>query len=133
MLDLKEAKKKKHCLSSAIILEKVFDRILAEHLVPYNIEIICAVKNQSIINDATLKEAYESGLDDCILVLSPGSDAPGTIPENCNNDFLDVFYQVDLVISKGQGNYKALSDCTEICFFSRKQNAQSLLKNMELL
>ena len=100
--------------------ETVFDKVLIENLKQYNINIIYAVRNNPIINDATVKEAYESGLDCCTSIISTGCDAPGAVLEYCSNDFLDLFNNSDLVISKGQGNYEALSDCGRNTFFLLK-------------
>jgi uncharacterized protein with ATP-grasp and redox domains len=100
--------------------ETVFDKVLAEHLLGFNINIIYAVRDKPIINDATVKEAYESGLDSCTTIVSTGSDAPGAILEKCSNEFIDLFNKSDIVISKGQGNYEALSDCERDIFFLLK-------------
>jgi uncharacterized protein with ATP-grasp and redox domains len=37
-------------------------------------------------------------------------DAPGTILKYCSARFIDIFKGSDLVVSKGQGNYEALSE-----------------------
>jgi len=42
--------------------------------------------------------------------MSSGSDAPGTVLSVCSKEFLDTFKQADVVISKGQGNFEALSN-----------------------
>jgi len=100
--------------------ETVFDKVLAERLLGFNINIIYAVRDKPIINDATVKEAYESGLDSCTTIVSTGSDAPGAILEKCSNEFIDLFNKSDIVISKGQGNYEALSDCERDIYFLLK-------------
>lgn len=41
--------------------------------------------------------------------MSSGVDAPGTILKYCSREFLEIFRAADMVISKGQGNYEALS------------------------
>ena len=100
--------------------ETVFDKVLAEYLLQFSVKVTYAVRNNPIINDTTLKEAYESGLDSCTTIISTGCDAPGAILEKCNNEFNDLFNISDLVISKGQGNYEALSDCRRNMFFLLK-------------
>ena len=45
-----------------------------------------------------------------VSVIDNGSDAPGTILEDCSTEFVQAFNQADLIISKGQGNYESLSD-----------------------
>jgi len=46
-----------------------------------------------------------------------GSDAPGTILEDCSAPFRQRFDQSDLVIAKGQGNYECLSGIDKNVFF----------------
>jgi hypothetical protein len=53
-------------------------------------------------------------------VVDNGSDAPGTILEECSDVFRQQFDKADLVISKGQGNYETLSDAEKDIFFILK-------------
>lgn len=110
--------------------ETVFDKVLAEHLLGLNINIIYAVRDKPIINDATIKEAYESGLDSCTTIISTGCDAPGAILEKCSNEFLDYFNISDIVISKGQGNYEALSERKRDIFFLLKAKCPMISKKI---
>ena len=98
--------------------ETVFDRVLIERLTGY--EITYAVRSAPIINDATLQDAYDSGLNDCASIITTGCGAPGAILNQCSPEFLSVFNKADIVISKGQGNYEALSDCQRSVFFLLK-------------
>jgi len=91
--------------------ETVFDRILIEEIrqIDKNKKIYYAVKAQPIINDALFEDARVCGIDSSAEIISSGSDAPGTILEICSKEFLDIYKQADMVISKGQGNFEALS------------------------
>ena len=95
--------------------ETVFDKILLNTFL--HLDITYAVRNEPIINDATVQDAISSELDDYAQIISTGCNAPGAILDQCNEEFLEVFNQADIVISKGQGNYEALSNLTERCFF----------------
>lgn len=97
--------------------ETVFDRVLAERL---SADIIYAVRSSPILNDATLDEAVESGLEGVVRIISSGCGAPGAVLDMCNAEFLEIFDKADIVISKGQGNYEALSDCSRDIFFLLK-------------
>ncbi len=88
--------------------ETVFDLVLAEELI--NLDITYAVRSEPIINDATIEDAYASGLGSCTRVISSGCNAPGLIIEECSDEFMFEFNNADIVISKGQGNYECLSD-----------------------
>jgi len=95
--------------------EIVFDRLLIEQLPCENITFV--VKASPILNDATIEDAVIVGLTDIVDVIDNGSDAPGTILENCSKAFRCRFDESDLVIAKGQGNYETLSDVDKNMFF----------------
>ena len=72
--------------------------------------IIYAVKETPIINDALLEDAVICGIDKIAEVVSSGLDTPGTIPSLCSKQFLTIYQKADMIISKGQGNFEALSE-----------------------
>ena len=99
--------------------EAVFDRILIEEIKSTDKEknIIYAVKEKPVINDALTEDALTCGIDKVAKVISSGSDAPGTIPSLCSKTFLSMYKKADMVISKGQGNFEALSTTKRQVFF----------------
>ena len=74
----------------------------------------------TIGDDATEKEAYDSDIHTHAKIMSTGCCAPGAILDDCSPEFLAVFNGADIVISKGQGNYEALSGCSRPVFFLLK-------------
>jgi len=50
-------------------------------------------------------------------ITSSGSDAPGTILKHCSPEFMELYQDAELIISKGQGNYEALSEEDKSIFF----------------
>jgi len=86
--------------------EIVLDRIFIEHIGPDRVT--CAVRSAPVINDATLTDAAQAGLDRLCRVIPSGSEAPGTPLSLCSEEFLECFAAADLVISKGQGNFETL-------------------------
>ena len=95
--------------------EIVLDRLLVEALGPARITV--AVRGAPVINDATIDDARAAGIHEIVRVISNGSDAPGTVLEECDVEFRKRFAQADLVISKGQGNFETLSAAPrDICF-----------------
>ena len=91
--------------------ETVFDRILIEEIVKRGISVEYAVKERPIINDALMEDAEFCGIDKICKVMSSGSDAPGTVLSRCSKPFLETIKTSPMVISKGQGNFEALSSC----------------------
>lgn len=88
--------------------ETVFDRCLLSRLPRERCAYV--VKGAPVINDATLDDAQASGLLDEVEVFGNGSDAPGTILDWCSPEMVARFWQADLVLAKGQGNYETLHD-----------------------
>jgi damage-control phosphatase, subfamily I len=91
--------------------ETVFDRILIEEIKKKDInkKIIYAVKEIPVINDALAEDAYKCGINKTAEIISSGSDAPGTVISLCSKKFLRIYGKADMIISKGQGNFEALS------------------------
>ena len=95
--------------------EIVFDRLLIEALPAEKITV--AVRGVPVINDATMEDAKTAGIPEIAPVISNGSDAPGTVVEECSEEFRSCFNGADLIIAKGQGNYETLSDANKNIFF----------------
>jgi uncharacterized protein with ATP-grasp and redox domains len=101
--------------------EIVFDRILIEQLLRIKkLKIVFVVREKPIINDATLDDALQVGLNQVATIISNGSDAPATILSQCSPEMMSYYHAADLIISKGQGNYESLSDRSENIFFLLK-------------
>jgi uncharacterized protein with ATP-grasp and redox domains len=94
--------------------ESVLDTILIEEI---KAPVIYAVRDIPVLNDATHEDAVASGIAEVAEIISSGTTAPGTILRTCSNEFLEVFNTADVIISKGQGNYEALSDVDRSVFF----------------
>lgn len=99
--------------------EIVFDRLLIEEIKRRDgaQRIIYAVRGKPVINDVLMKDAHDVGLDAVTEVIPSGSDAPGTVLSLCSQRFLHIFKKADMVISKGQGNFEALSQSRRPVFF----------------
>lgn len=97
--------------------ETVFDRILIEEM---NKPTVFVVREKPIINDAVYQDAVEAGLDKVAEIISSGSDAPGNILSLCSDEFMNAYNNAGLIISKGQGNYEALSEENRPIFFLLK-------------
>lgn len=90
--------------------ETVFDRPLLALLEPARL--IYAAKERAIINDATVPDAALAGIHLDARLMSSGSSAPGTILEECSDQFIDIFNRADVIIAKGQGNFETLTELT---------------------
>ncbi|MBN1365007.1 MAG: DUF89 family protein [Syntrophaceae bacterium] len=95
--------------------EIFFDRLLIEQL--SRVRITMAVRGAPVINDATISDAEAAGISEIADIIDNGSDAPGTILDDCSNEFRLCFKNADMVISKGQGNFESLSEEKREIFF----------------
>jgi len=107
--------------------EIVFDRILIEQLQK---KTICVVRDEPIINDATREDALYAGIDQVATIVSSGSDAPATLLHLASREFLKHFDQAKLIISKGQGNYEALSEAKRPIFFLLKAKCPVIARDL---
>jgi uncharacterized protein with ATP-grasp and redox domains len=98
--------------------ELFFDRVLIEELPSERV--ILAVRGAPVINDATREDVEATGFTSLARVIDSGSDAPGTILEDCSTSFRECFRSADVVIAKGQGNFETLSDVERGVFFLLK-------------
>lgn len=108
--------------------ETVFDKILIESL--SGIPTTYGVRNEPIINDVTEKDAIASGLSEVARIVSTGCNAPGLILEDCSDEFIDIFNKSDIIISKGQGNYEALSEENGNVFFLLKAKCPMIARKL---
>ena len=97
--------------------EIVFDGLLIQQLLQRGCRVTVAVREHSIINDATLEDARSCGLDRVCPVITNGTGCPGTPLADCSEEFRRHFTTADIIISKGMGNYETLSEQQGPIFF----------------
>jgi damage-control phosphatase, subfamily I len=107
--------------------ECVFDRILIEELAQ---PVTFVVREVPVINDATREDAMEAGIHEAADVISSGTDAPGTLLNTCSNEFRAIYDRAECIISKGQGNYEALSDESRPIFFLLKTKCRVIAEDI---
>jgi len=108
--------------------EIVFDRLLIEQL-SFN-TVTFVVRGGPVVNDATIDDAEYVGMTSLVEVIDNGSDAPGTIIEDCSEEFRRRFFGADLIIAKGQGNYEALNDVQKDIFFMLKAKCPVIARDI---
>jgi len=95
--------------------EIAFDRLLIEQIAPARVTV--AVRGGPVINDATMADARVVGLHEIVEIIDNGSDAPGTLLDDCSREFKRRFTEADLILAKGQGNFETLCDEPHNLFF----------------
>ena len=90
--------------------EIVFDKLLLAKLKEYDLDITIAVKSEPILNDATIVEALDVGLDEFGKLVEIGAGTVGYVDSEISDEFRQIFDDHEFVISKGMGNYEGLTE-----------------------
>jgi hypothetical protein len=99
--------------------EHVFDKLLLEVIKENypNLQLFYAVRGKAIINDVTLEEAKEIGIDDVVNLVNSGVDTPGLAYDHASEEFMELYNSMDLIIAKGMGNYECLEGVKDARIF----------------
>ncbi|MDX9722822.1 MAG: ARMT1-like domain-containing protein [Myxococcota bacterium] len=114
--------------------ELVVDRLLVEQLGPARV--VLATRGRPVLNDVTREDAITAGFAGLRELIDNGSDAPGTVLEDCSAVFRQRFAEAPLIIAKGQGNFETLSEVTlgaqQQLFFAFKVECPVIAKDVGL-
>jgi damage-control phosphatase, subfamily I len=92
--------------------EHIFDALFMEKLNQNfpKLKITYMTRGNAIINDVTLEEAKHDGLDSFASVESSGMNTPGFILANASEYVSKTFFNADVVIAKGMGNFETMTE-----------------------
>ncbi|MGN0176584.1 MAG: damage-control phosphatase ARMT1 family protein [Methanobrevibacter sp.] len=90
--------------------EIVFDKLLLNKIKEYDLDITIAVKSEPILNDATMVEALDVGLDEFGDIVEIGAGTVGYVDSEISDEFREIFDSHEFIISKGMGNYEGLTE-----------------------
>jgi len=144
-LDVDDTEKMKSMLEDVVYLadncgEILFDVLLFEEIHKLGGRITLVVRGAPILNDATMIEVIELGLDKKVeRVLTTGSNAIGVCLKEAPQELLDALENATLIISKGMANYETMSeyDFRPIAYLLKTKcdsvaEAMGLKKNMNV-
>lgn len=89
-----------------IVLDKILIRVI-KSIYP-QIAVTSVVRGKPVINDVTVKDAQEVGLDRIATVADNGTDIPGTYLKEVSPETIKLLNESDVIISKGLGNLETL-------------------------
>jgi len=93
--------------------EIVFDKLLIQKIKEdYDVNIILALKEKPILNDALISDAINLKLDEYAEIISTGAGSVGVVEDFVSSEFKELMNNVDLIVSKGMGNYEGLTEMT---------------------
>ncbi|MEM3737148.1 MAG: ARMT1-like domain-containing protein [Candidatus Bathyarchaeia archaeon] len=91
--------------------EIVLDIPLMRVLKSLGATLTVAVKGAPVLNDATLNEALEVGVDkNADELITTGTDGVGFMFDEVSEEARMSFLEADLVVAKGMGNYETLTE-----------------------
>lgn len=94
--------------------ETVMDRLLIETIGKPTTYV---VKGGPAVNDATVEDAREAGLDKVCRVIENGAAILGTLFDQCSAELKQRFDSAPLIIAKGMANYESLYGSRQGLFF----------------
>lgn len=100
--------------------EHIFDALairFLQKLYPH-IAVTYLVRGNPIINDVTMSEAQEAGIDKVCTLMDSGVPTPGFVYSLASPEAKKIFDSADLIIAKGMGNYECMTpqQRQNICF-----------------
>lgn len=101
---LKKARRVVYILDNAG--EVIFDKLVLKRLSDFELTIVA--RSSPILNDITVQEAKELGLDRLGRVIGTGSPYLGIDFNTVSKKFLKVYQEADVVIAKGHANFESL-------------------------
>ena len=92
--------------------EIVLDKLVIREILRENpdVQVTYGVRGGPVINDVTVEDAAQVGMGAVARVLSSGVATPTTVPSASSEEFQRAFFEADLIISKGMGNFEMLVD-----------------------
>ncbi|MCE8422591.1 MAG: DUF89 family protein [Candidatus Methanoperedens sp.] len=144
-LDVDDSDKIRSILDNVVYLadncgEIVFDTLLFEEIKKQRGRITLVVRGAPILNDVTLKELLDLGIDKKVdRVLTTGSNAIGVCLKEAPPELVEALRGASLIISKGMANYETMSeyDFRPIAYLLKTKcesvaEAMGLQKNMNV-
>lgn len=88
--------------------EIVLDKVFIEYLTNHKKKVIVVVKENPILNDATMEDVKFLGIDKLTKVISVGDGDVGTSYPTNNETLNKAMRTAEIIISKGQANFETL-------------------------
>ncbi len=99
--------------------EIVMDKLLLRRIHAINParEMTVVTRGAPVLNDATMEDALNCGLDEHARVTHNGSGIAGTCLERISKEAREVIDAADVIIAKGQANFETLRRCGKNVYY----------------
>ncbi len=138
-LDFDDSDKIRSMIDNVVYLadncgEIVFDTLLFDEIKKLGGKITLVVRGAPILNDVTMKELKELGIDKKVdRVLTTGSNAIGVCLKEAPSELVEALRDASLIISKGMANYETMSEYDfKPLAYLLKTKCESVAEAMEL-
>ena len=98
-----------------IVADMLLIKELKKQYPTLNIDVI--VRGAPVLNDATIKDAKQIGLDTIASVTENGTNIAGTVLEKISPESKGLIDSGDIIIAKGQGNFETLRFCGKNVYY----------------
>ncbi len=98
-----------------IVLDKLFINTILKMYPELEVDVV--VRGKPVLNDATIDDAKQVGLDKFVNVCGNGTAIGGTCLERISSEATEKVNSADLVIAKGQGNFETLRFCGKNIYY----------------
>lgn len=98
-----------------ILLDKLFIKSIKS--VNPDIDVTVIVKGVPVLNDSTIDDAIQVGMDQITSVTDNGSAIAGTCLNDISKEALEYINNADLIIAKGQANFETLRYCKKNIYY----------------
>ena len=92
-----------------IALDKLFMSKIKKDYPKLDLQII--VRGSPVLNDATIDDALQIGLNKLAKVTTNGSNVAGTCIDKISDEAKTIIDSADVIIAKGQGNFETMRYC----------------------
>jgi len=91
--------------------EIAFDTLFVRELTKVGAEVIVAVKDRPVFNDATMEDAKHVGMHEIAdSVITTGTDTMGLLLPECSKEFLGYYDSADFVVAKGMAYAESITE-----------------------
>ncbi|MCD7867522.1 MAG: ARMT1-like domain-containing protein [Clostridiales bacterium] len=97
------------------VLDKLFLEVIREFYPGLSVKVL--VKGKPVLNDMTMEDAVQIGLQDVAEVYDNGNGIAGTWLPELSPRAKAVWEEAEVIISKGQANYETLRLCGRNIYF----------------
>ncbi len=97
------------------VLDKLFLEVIREKYPQLSVKLL--VKGSPVLNDMTMEDAMEIGLQKVAEVYDNGNGIAGTWLPELSPQARTIWEEAEVIISKGQANYETLRLCGDNIYF----------------